>query len=487
MSDGISSLPAGRLPEGTFKWVPWLFLLGGVAFCPLAIYLFGPLGIAASVAIAGTLVALFTHPLVVFAVYFGLLFFKETIIPGLPVSLNRVAAPMFFLSTLVYAIRGKTLPLRFNLLPLLSAVVLYFVISGLTSEHFENGVLYARYAVVYLILAVCVALVLTSERTVYAFSWIIVLLTSAAAVHGLYEAMDKNLLNVVGNFWGSSKRVSGTAANSVVFGWNLLYAFPFAFFLFAQMKSASARLLALGLGMLILAVATFTFNRQTYVMMAAIVGLCALLYTYRNRVIFLGVIAVMGGVGAFTVLPLVLRRMLTVTELTRDYSFLERSDSYKMAFEMIRENPLTGVGFGAYSKVWWNYIPADYSTYFAQYKGPVIPKAMDMGMMSILAETGFIGFFLFVGWMLVLGIFVWRRRREAIRAEDRFAKNLATTVLVVQVFFVMSAFIQDNFLYTRIWVLYGVAFVLDPRHLEIVPGWVGRGDVGTDEVDPAVS
>lgn len=469
-----TSLTAPRLP---LQILPWLFLLGGIAICPLAYYMFGGMGLFICGALAGFLVSMFTHPLLIFAIYFGALFFTDTTLGGaLPISLNQVVAPLFFVSTLFYYLKGKANPPRFALLPLLAVVVAYFVVSGLTAEHFENGILYARYAVVYLLVAVCVGMVINSERKLYAAAWIILLSTFVAALHGFYEVMDKNLLGVVGNFWGSAKRATGTAPNSVVFGWNLVYGFPFAFFLFSQLRSQYTRLLALTMGLFILAVATFTFNRQTYVIMAIVVAVCALLFTYKNRAALLSLMALMGGIGAFTVLPLIVRRMLTVGDLTKDYSYLEREDSFLMGFQMFKAHPLTGVGFGSFSKVWGEYIPPDFSTYFIQYRGRTYEKFMDMGIFSIIAETGLVGLLVFVVLIVKLFFYISKRRREAVKAGDALVQNYASMLFVLLVFFLVSTFIQDTFLYTRMWVVYGLIFLLDPRHLPLAPASVSTAD-----------
>lgn len=452
----------------TGQLVFFTLLMLAALLSPLLIFKVGMLGVLLAVGVAGFVVSLFTHPLLVLALYFGALFFKDLQAPGIGISINQILAPLFFLSVFIHFLRGKTLSPYFQLFPALAIVVGYFILSGLFGQDLENGLLYSRYAVIYLALSAGVAMCLTSERTIYALAWIIVGLTTIAAVDGFYEAYDKNLLNVVGKFLAKGTRVQGTAPNPIVFGWNMIYGFPFAFLLFAQLKTAALRLLALVMGLSMIGVATFTFNRQTYVISAIVLVMCALLFTYKNRAVLVSLLSGLGIVGAFTVLPLVLRRLMTVATLNKDYSFLERQDAFLMGSEMFRRHPITGVGFGAYSKVWSQYIPADYPTYFAQYRGASFEKFMDMGLFSILAETGLIGITLFSGMFLILFIHAWRYRRRAVRAGDAFAQNVASTVIVVLAFFFVSSFIQDTFLYTRIWILYGLALILDRRHLPIL-------------------
>ncbi len=445
---------------------PGVLILGALA-CAVAVFVGGPLGALGLVALAGLLVSCFTHPLVPFTLYFGALFFADTQIPGLPISLNQILAPLFFLSVVVYIIRGKALSMKFGLLPLLAITTLYFAVNGLLGQDFENGILYARYVVIYLILALGLAMTLSSERTILALAWIIVLLTTGAAIDGIFEAVEKD---IIGNFtgsWGYKYRVSGTAPNPIVYAWNMVYAFPFAFLLYSELQSRYTRLLAFVLGMLILGAAVLTFNRQTYIVIGLILALSAVLYTYKNKAALLGLMTILAVPAAFTILPVVLKRLFTITNIGKDYSFLERRDSYLIGMEMFRDSPVFGIGFGSYSKVWHDYIPPEYTTYFAQYRPGAWEKFMDMGMMAVLVETGLIGLTLFLGIILYILVRSWTYRRDAVAAGDSFAQNLASTTILVLAIIVATSFIQDTFLYPRVWIFYGVCMLIDPRQLPL--------------------
>lgn len=465
----------------------WLFaglLTGDIVFSALVTYVLGPIGLAMLIAIAGATVALFTHPLVPFAMYFGALFFEDTKLPGLPVSINQLLGPLFLLSTFVYVLRGRTLSPRFRLFPMLALVTVYFVISGLTGLDLENGLLYSRYAVVYLIMAVSVAICLTTERTILALAWIIVISTTAAAIHGLVQAFEMNIFGMLAGNWGLTSRIRGAAPNSIVFAWNLVFAFPFAFLLFSELHSNYFRIAALLLGALSMGIAALSFNRQTLVLVGVVILLCALLYRYRNRAVLLTTVGAMGAIAAFTVLPLLMKRMLTVTNISRDISFLERRDSFLIGMEMFKDYPVTGVGFGAFSKVWRAYLPPDYSTFFSQYRPASFEKFMDFGMMSILVETGIIGLSLFLLLLGTIFFYAVTHHRQAKASGDRFAQNLSSTVIVILAFATVSSLIQDTFLYTRIWVFYGVAMLLDSRHLPVREAISGLTSESLDAVRP---
>lgn len=445
-------------------------LVAGVVLVILVAVVGGKLGTFALAALAGAAVFSVIHPLAIFPLYFAVLFFNDTTFDGaLPISPNQVLAPLFLLSTGMLYLRGKTLSPRFKFLVPLLVMVLYFSVRGVTGENLENGLLYTRYLVIYLVMAVCIAMLMVKESTILKFAWIIVLVTTGFAIHGLVEAFQKNLLTSAIYNWGGAFRVKGTAANSIVFAWNMIYAFPFAFLLFSESHSRVTRTLALLCGLLILSAAILTFNRQSYVQMAIVVTLCMALFTYRNRKALLAMLIGFGGLAGVAVLPLILQRFLTVASLSKDYSFLERRDSFLIGMEMIKSSPIVGIGFGSYSKVWGKYIPAEYNTYFAQYRGAVIPKFMDMGYLSIFAETGIIGLALFVTLLILVLWRAWKFRRAAVAVGDHFSQNFASMVIAVTVFIGLTSMLQDTFLFTRVWIVMGLVLLLDRNVLPISP------------------
>lgn len=460
------------MPELTFAPTRPLNLLAGAGIAltmATVVYLADTMGLAAVIALVGLLLTCFTHPLVPFALYFTALFFKDTTVAALPVSINQVLAPVFFLATFIHFLRGRTHSGRYSLLPLLTLVGCYFILRGVTSEHLETGLIYSRYVLIYLVLAICVALSLNSERAIMAFTWIIVLITTGFAVHGFLEGVEKNLLAGLAGSWNFSARVVGTAPNAIVFGWNMVFALPFIFLLYSQSGSRYTRMFALSLSTIILIAAAMTFNRQTYLLIGVVVGLSAILFNYRNRTFLLGILSVVFTFASLTVLPVIVKRMLTVTNLGKDYSFLTRRDSFLIGLEMLEKSPIIGMGFGSFSKIWREYLPPEYTTYFAQYHPGSAEKFLDMGVMAILVETGIIGLILYLILTGAILLHAWNYRKQAVAAGDTFVQNLASTVFIGIVFAFLTAFIQDNFLYPRIWLLYALVFLLNPTLLPIQP------------------
>jgi O-antigen ligase len=419
--------------------------------------------------VAGAFATLFLamHPLVPFALYFGALFFADTKVPGLPVSAGQALGVLFLASYAAFVVRGHALKLRSHFLPILTLAAIYFTARAITGEDPERSFIHFRYVIIYFVVALALASCMATERAILAFCWIIVTLTAVAAVHGLYQAVEKDILGAFSGKWGMANRVRGTAKNPIVFGWNMVFSFPFAFFLYAQLRTTGPRVLALLLGMLCIFTATFTFNRQTYVLIALLLVLAATLYRYQGRKLLMTMLLVLGGIASATVLPLILLRLGTVTSLARDYSYLERRDSFLLGMQMFQQHPLFGVGLGSFPAVWKNYVPADYSTFYVQYMAATELRFPDFGYLNLLAEGGLVGEGLFL-----LILFTWLRgayryRKRAVQAGDKLAQNLSTTGLLLGIFLMLSSAIQDTFLYTRVWVAFGLVLLIDERMLPI--------------------
>ncbi|MCX7718187.1 MAG: O-antigen ligase family protein [Candidatus Sumerlaeaceae bacterium] len=425
----------------------------------------GPSGLLLSAGAVTVLAAGLVHPLVPFCLYFGALFFADTRLPGLPLSANQVLALLFFASWAVYWARGKTVRLESRIIPFLIVFALFFAISAITGESTERGLLHFRYVVIYFFMALALASTLSSERAVLAFAWIVVIMTFLAAMVGVYEAIEKNALQAyTGGRWTDAARIKGTAKNAIVYGWNLLYCFPFAFLLFSELRTRSRRYLALALGVAVLGVAILTFNRQTFALIGLMVVLCTLLFRYRDRRALLAIVGVAAVIAAIVAAPLVIQRLMTFGSLRRDSSFIERRDQFIVGMEMFRTKPIWGIGLGSYPARWRAYVPRNYSTFNMQYQG-AFDRYPDAGFVQLLSETGIVGTALtltLMGWIIRRA---WRTRRMADGLDDRFAFNLASMVLALGVFWVASNIIQDTFLYVRVWLLIGLAVLLDERIL----------------------
>ncbi len=463
-----SALPC-LLATGVF-----VFALTASVF--LAVRFGGMLGLAAIVGVATLSLVVAVHPFIFFVPYFVALFFADTRLPGLPVSANQMIALLFAASWIGYFLRGRCQWLHSRVLPWLTLMTLYFTVSALTGESPPHGQILARYVVIYYAIAVMLAMCLRSDRAILAYAWIIVAITFLMAVGGLVEALQRGTFTAFGGKITDAVRVKGAASTANVYGWNLVFAFPFAFFIFTQARAKFWRLVALGMGLFILFVALLTLSRQTVVLVGLQLVLCARLFHYAGRRRMLVVIAIFLALGGALAAPAIIARFLSVTQLSRDYSYLERRDSAIICLEVIKARPIFGVGLGSYTAVWRNYLPPDYRTFFAQYIEASRPRVPDEGYLQITAEGGFVGLAIFLVFVGVVFIHTLRVRREAIVRNDSFANNLSTLVLALMVHFLATTFLDDTFLYVRVWLIYPLALLMDRRMIWDDAGEVVAGD-----------
>lgn len=447
--------------------------LYGVAGASLALscVLFLALRYGGSLALAGIgaaiagLLAVLLHPFVFFTFYFGALFFADTRLPGVPLSVNQIFAILFLISYASYWIRGRTTRIKSHITPWLTLMAVYFAASAFFGESPEQGRLLARYVVIYYLLALFLASCIRSERALYAYAWIIVTLTFGAACAGLIEAFQKGTFLAFAGKITDAVRVKGATSTANVFGWNLVFAYPFAFFLFCQVRRKVWRFVALAMGVFCLFIALLSLSRQTLVVVLLELLVCARLFRYPSRRLLLTIIAGFFVAGALLVAPSIVARFISVTRLSRDYSYLERRDSAIICFEVIKAKPIWGVGLGSFTAVWRNYLPADYRTFFAQYIEASRPRAPDEGYLQITAEGGIVGLVIFLAFAGAVCVQALRIRRVALAREDNLAFNLGALVLALMIQFLATTFTDDTFLYVRVWLIYPLALLLDKRML----------------------
>jgi O-antigen ligase len=320
---------------------------------------------------------------------------------------------------------------------------------------------------------------------VNALAWLVVGLTFFSAVAGLMEAAQKGLLTDFSGRFAGQNRITGGAKNSIVFGWNLVFALPFVFFLFSQLRFTAGRVLAMTMGCVMIVAALVTFNRQTLVFIPVVGGACAWLFRYRNRTLVLGFVVAGGVLVAATILPMLVKRFLSVREVKTDVSYLERRDTFLVGQQMFAAHPFFGVGLGSFPVSWPEFIPPDYPTHAIQYQERTRLRFPDFGYWQLLSETGIVGL---GSYFVLMGTIIWRAwrlRRRALETDDLLAVNLAALVLTWSLFALLSAMIQDNFLYVRNWVMMGVALLMDERLLLRGPT-PGDGVVGAQELNADV-
>jgi putative inorganic carbon (HCO3(-)) transporter len=147
-------------------------------------------------------------------------------------------------------------------------------------------------------------------------------------------------------------------------------------------------------------------------------------------------------------------KLITDTEYV---SNLERLNRWYAGWNMFRSDPLTGVGFGAYS---------DSYLKFRRFPLETEQSEKRMGAHSeylrVLAETGLVGFLAAGVVFLVLARTVWRVLR---RARDPVLRGVAVGLTAGLVTYLIHAFVNNFMAYDKVaipvWASVGILFALD--------------------------
>lgn len=425
----------------------FILAIGGIKFPREVPMAFLGLGIASIIFLLG--------PYVGFCLYFITTFFRSIPVPGLPVSLNQIIGVLFVLSWMNWLFRGKVNLPKGRLVVFLTIVFVYFLINCFAAEDFAEGAFHAWYLGIYYFIALSLASIVRDKRHFHVIFWIILLTTFCSSLLGTFELITGiDILTKSSARWMGRVRINGAAPNSIVFAYQLLFAFPLGYYLFSEGSSFRSRFLALGLSIFITMIALFTFNRQTILIIGFTYFVSALLYRNRYSKIFMGIVLALFLLMGPFIMRLIWSRLQTVKAGKGDRSLTLRFDGLQVGKEMIRRHPFMGVGLGCYHIMWWEYLPMGKTRILHYLRGTI--RYPDIGYNQLLSEGGLIGFGITVTFFLFLLFYLWKSRKRALIQEHRDMINLYSALFNILAIFLLSSFIQDTFLYVRTWIMFGI-------------------------------
>lgn len=143
-------------------------------------------------------------------------------------------------------------------------------------------------------------------------------------------------------------------------------------------------------------------------------------------------------------------------QVSRALKFAERTAYWTAGFRVFEEHPLMGVGLGNSGFFFLDYIPS------YGWRAPEVVQAIRTNSFTfpnpknlwirLLAETGIVGFTLFIVWLLV----VLMRILQLMSHSDRQYKMLGLVGVLSMIAFVVEGFSVDTFALPYIWVLLGL-------------------------------
>jgi hypothetical protein len=425
----------------------FVLAIGGIKFPKEVPVGFLGLGIASIIFLLG--------PYVGFCLYFITTFFRTIPVPNFPMSLNQIVGILFILSWANWLFRGKLNLPKGRLVFFFTIVFIYFMINCFAAEDFAEGAFHARYVAIYFFIALSLASCIKEKRHFHVIFWIILVTSFCSSLLGFFELVTGiDILTKSAARWMGRVRINGAAPNSIVFAYQLLYAFPLGYYLFSEGSSFRSRFLALGLSIFVTMIALFTFNRQTILIIGFTYFISALLYRNRYSKIFMGlVLAIFLIMGPF-VMRQVWNRLQTVKAGKEDRSLTLRLDGLQVGREMVRRHPYMGIGLGCYHIMWWEYLPMGKTRILHYLKGTI--RYPDIGYNQLISEGGLIGFGIAISFFLYLLFYLWKSRKKAMIEGRRDMINLYSALFNILAIFLLSSFIQDTFLYVRTWIMFAL-------------------------------
>lgn len=137
------------------------------------------------------------------------------------------------------------------------------------------------------------------------------------------------------------------------------------------------------------------------------------------------------------------------------FAFLERTVYWMDGWRIFNDHPILGVGLGNAGYYFISHLPAiGWSSIEVRaivYQNETMPNIKSMWY-RLLAETGIVGFSLFVTWLLVL----WSSANKSLRSQDATIKTIALAGQLTLLAFVFEGFSVDTFGLPYLFVMAGL-------------------------------
>ncbi len=284
------------------------------------------------------------------------------------------------------------------------------------------------------------------------FRWVVIVICVSLGGEATRQAFTGLLSNT------GAKNLNQIASlgdnNGVGLGMLLLLALIIGLYKSSEKRWVRVFFVILGTGVLVRAVTTY--SRGAFV---TLVVLLALLWLQGNKK-FRGAIAI--GLIAAALLSVMPQRyydrMATVTQVTQEEGIQESSAAsriylWEVAIRMANDNPITGVGFNAYSRA--------YGWYDVLHGGFGEKREAHGSLPGVLADTGYIGGLTYALMLLTALMYMSRIKRQAYYLpageELRYYATALQNALVC--FLVGGAFLSFMY-YEIVWHLLGLCAAL---------------------------
>lgn len=206
------------------------------------------------------------------------------------------------------------------------------------SQYFEQAI---KFLILYFII---INLVKTPKECI-GMAWMIVILAGIAALIGIYQYV----FNVGQMYYEGRVRITGTETDPNLFGTQLVLSIPLALSLFWSYRNKFLKILFTGAILIILAAIVFTFSRTALVALLTVAVLAVIRPIFLKPRSFTPLMLFI--IVCLIMLPFIPQeyweRAKSITDL-EDMAVRSRLTAWQLGWQMIKENPFRGVGFGVF-------------------------------------------------------------------------------------------------------------------------------------------
>lgn len=410
---------------------------------------------------------------------------------GLPSLLQLMVLPLLIA---VVARQENAAQMRRALLSplsvLLAAYVVLLGLSGVLAQNTELADERFFDSLKALVLCGLVASLLSNRSRIRAACWTLIGCGSLLAGLTIYQASMgiKNdafgglarvkLAHIYGRVFET--RLAGPLGDPNFFAQILLILVPIALFMAWSSRSLRLRILAYTAAGLVTAATLLTYSRGGALALACVIGLSILGRGVSWRRMLVGALA---GVlllsvvtpGGFT------RRLQTLSELLPggevlhpDSSLEKRKLLAQVAWRLLLDHPLVGVGAGNYS-VYYNEYADEVGSVAREYVDPDVLHFPHNLYLEVGAETGLVGLAVFAA-ILVAAVGQLRFARSAfLEAGDRGTAYLARAIEIGIVGYLVSSIFLHGDFQRYLWLWFAFSTALYAVASTLVPSPAGRG------------
>ncbi|CAN5462278.1 hypothetical protein BH09SUM1_BH09SUM1_33420 [soil metagenome] len=389
-------------------------------------------------------------------VYYATTFGTILQFPGMPVSINRLAAAGLFLAAVT------ELPFRRMRYFASSATFCFFLfqIYYLPAAFILKppGAEYPWESFFYILVTVVLMVRYWQERWLRAITWGFVLVSAAMVIlPGAYELVTSHDITPVA-INAHLDRLNGLSVNSIFYAFTALWTVPLAATLMLESRRIPVKVCLCIIIATLVMLSLMTANRQTPLILFFMVVVYTTLIRSRHKFAIVVVLVLAALAAVPFVLPKLAERYEMAHSVKSDASLSERHDKLEVARVAVLSHPWFGIGHNYFKDTWKQYRPLG-KTVLIQYIEAKY-RYIDMGYMQIVTEYGFIGGAIVLCLFAATAVTYRRFYRLSRQLKDSWHTNFLAAIAALFTQLLVSMLVQDTFVTPRTFMMYGCFFAV---------------------------